>query len=161
MSEQPSDAYRELIEAVKKIMAESMNVDGTFPRVIGFRMVVSGMPFENQEMPFNFLEMSCNTPEMPSEEEDHLVEIHEINDDLMIVCDVSEYDPDLIRIFFEGEQLHIVSHERESPIAIVDLPRADPGTASMTCINGILEITCRKDAGREDPNRNHRIIHTE
>lgn len=154
MSEKPSDAYRELIEAVKKIVAESMNVDGTFPRVIGFRMVVSDMPFENQEMPFNLSELA-------SEESDHPVEIHEINDDLMVICDVSEYDPDLIRIFFEGDQLHIVSHERDTPIAIVDLPRTDPGTASMTCINGILEITCRKDTGREDANRDHRIIYRE
>lgn len=142
MNDQPSDAYRELIDAVRKIMAESMDFDGTYPRVMGFRVVINGAP--------------VNIAEMPSEEEEHAVEIYEINDDLIIATDVSGYDPDEIRIFFESGRLHIVSHERRSPIAVVDLPQVDPDNIRMSCINGVLEITCRKDT-----DKGHEIIHIE
>lgn len=142
MSEKPSDAYKELVDAVRKIMAESMAIEGQFPRVLGFRVVINGMPMNVHDDPF--------------EEKEHPVEVYEINDDLMIVTDVSGYDPEEIRIFFEGGRLHIVSHERQTPIAVVDLPQVDTGDVTMSCIHGVLEITCRK---RSD--RGHKVIHIE
>lgn len=142
MSEPPSDAYRELIDAVRKIMAESMDVDLTSPRVMGFRVVINGSPVNISQTPFD--------------EEEHAVEVYEINDDLIIATDVSGYDPEEIRIFFEGGRLHIVSHERREPIAVVDLPQVDPDNIRMSCINGVLEITCRKDS-----DKGHQVIHLE
>lgn len=142
MSEQPSDAYRELIDAVRKIMAESMDFDGTYPRVMGFRVVINGSPVDISKTPFD--------------EEEHPVEIYEINDDLIIATDVSGYDPDEIRIFFESGRLHIVSHEKREPIAVVDLPQVDPDNIRMSCINGVLEIICRKDS-----DKGHQVIHLE
>ncbi|MDO9540441.1 MAG: hypothetical protein Q7J09_10645 [Methanocalculus sp.] len=142
MSEPPSDAYRELVDAVRRIMAESVDFDGTFPRVMGFRVVINGTPVGISEMPFG--------------EKEHSVEVYEINDDLMVVTDVSGYNPDEIRIFFESGRLHIVSHERHSPIAVVDLPQVDPDNIKMSCINGVLEVVCKKDA-----DKGHKIIHIE
>lgn len=142
MNEPPSDAYRELIDAVRKIMAESMDVDLTSPRVMGFRVVINGSPVNISQTPFD--------------EEEHAVEVYEINDDLIIATDVSGYDPEEIRIFFEGGRLHIVSHERREPIAVVDLPQVDPDNIRMSCINGVLEITCRKDS-----DKGHQVIHLE
>jgi hypothetical protein len=142
MNEPPSDAYRELIDAVRKIMAESMDVDLTSPRVMGFRVVINGSP--------------VNISQTPCDEEEHAVEVYEINDDLIIATDISGYDPEEIRIFFEGGRLHIVSYERREPIAVVDLPQVDPDNIRMSCINGVLEITCRKD-----PDRGHQVIHLE
>ncbi|MDO8842167.1 hypothetical protein, partial [Methanocalculus sp.] len=94
--------------------------------------------------------------EMPFGEKEHSVEVYEINDDLMVVTDVSGYNPDEIRIFFESGRLHIVSHERHSPIAVVDLPQVDPDNIKMSCINGVLEVVCKKDA-----DKGHKIIHIE
>ncbi|GAA5262509.1 Hsp20/alpha crystallin family protein [Methanocalculus sp.] len=142
MNEPPSDAYRELIDAVRKIMAESMDVDLTSPRVMGFRVVINGSPVNISQTPFD--------------EEEHAVEVYEINDDLIIATDVSGYDPEEIRIFFEGGRLHIVSHERREPIAVVDLPQVDPDNIRMSCINGVLEIICRKDS-----DKGHQVIHLE
>jgi len=140
MSEKPSDAYRELVDAVRKIMAESMDFEGPFPRVLGFRVVINGTPIDTHENSF--------------EEREHPVEVYEINDDLMIVTDISGCDPDEIRVFFEGGRLHIVSHELHTPIAVVDLPQVDTEDVRMSCIHGVLEITCRKNTGK-----GHKVIH--
>lgn len=142
MSEKPSDAYRELIDAVRKIMEESMDPGQPFPHILGFRVVIGGFPVDSSDF--------------PPEESEQQVEIYEINDDLMITTDVSGYDPDQIRIFFEGGRLHIISHEQKSPIAVVDIPQVDPDNTRMTCINGVLEITCTKDSGK-----GHQVIHIE
>jgi HSP20 family molecular chaperone IbpA len=136
MEDTPGDAFRRLQELLEQMIRESMEQGNLRAQPMGFTIVIrGGGPF-----PVGF---------PPGQEDggtfEPRMEVHEGEAEVLVLGELPGISEEQVRVDLEEGELRIAATDgtREF-VGRASLPPVDPGSMSMTCRNGVLEVRFRR-----------------
>jgi HSP20 family molecular chaperone IbpA len=143
MEDANNDAFRRLQELLEQMIRDSMEQGNMNMRPMGFTLVIRGSgPF-----PLG--------PGGPAGENggdlDPRVEVHELDDEILVLGELPGISGDQVRLDLEGEVLQISASDGERSFqGRAELPPVDPASMATNLRNGVLEVRFRRLAATPD-----------
>ncbi len=144
MNGYPRDMFDEMDEMFARLFSRMHHeMDTGFLPASGYHVVyhgTRGMPAE---------------PDLPKVQpratRNPAAEVHQIDDEVMVVAELPGARPESVRISLDNTLLTISADEPEMPYHTqATLPPVDPATMQKTFRNGVLEVTFRRLADPEN-----------
>jgi len=144
MEDTPSDAFRRLQELLEQMIRESMEQGNSRSRPMGFTIVIRGSgPF-----PMGFPTGQPGTEPENGGTLEPRMEVHEGDEDVLVLGELPGISMDQVRLDMEGEALRISATDGvRTFMGRVDLPPVDPESLGASCRNGVLEVRFRRIPG--------------
>jgi HSP20 family molecular chaperone IbpA len=140
MEETPSDAFRRIQELLEQMIRDSMESGNFMAQPVGFTIVIRGnAPFPSGHAGPGTENGGILEP---------LLEVHEGDEEVLVLGELPGISGDQVRLDLEGDGLRIsASDGARQFVGRASLPPVDPGSLSMNCRNGVLEVRFRRIPG--------------
>jgi HSP20 family protein len=144
MEDTPNDVFRKLQELLEQMIREGMEHGDYNVRPMGFTIIIQGSgPFPGG-LPSG---QGGPSPEQGGAFEP-LVEVHEGEEEILVLGELPGISGDQIRLDLEGGVLRIsASDGAREFLGRADLPPVDPASMTVSCRNGVLEVRFRRIPG--------------
>jgi HSP20 family protein len=146
MEDIPSDAIRRLQELLEQMFMEGMEHGNPDMKPMGFTIIIRGSGPFPLGTPFG---QGGPSPESDGTFEP-LIEVHEGEDEILILAELPGISDDQVRLDFEEEVLRIsASDGAREFLGRAEIPPVDPASLAASCRNGVLEVRFRRTPGPE------------